>query len=51
MKQREVVYQSSGQLLRPFCTGNTVLKVMCGVMGWSCTRYGHSDTNRLKNGK
>ena len=47
--QKEVVYQSSGQLQRPFCTGNTVLKVMCGVMEWSCMRYGHLDTNHSKS--
>ena len=41
INQREAVYQSSGQLLRPFSTSDTPQRVMCGVMGWSCTRYGH----------
>ena len=45
---KEDIFHSSGQLQRPFCTGNTVPKVMCGVMEWSCMRYGHLDTNPLK---
>ena len=30
----EDVYLCAGQLPRPFCTGSTPQRVMCGVMGW-----------------
>ena len=48
-RPREDTSQSSGQLQRPSSITNTLFRVMCGVMGWSCMRYGHSDTNHLKS--
>ena len=46
---REAVFRFAGRLQRPFSTGSTPQRVMCGAMGWWCMRYGHWDTSRLRS--
>ena len=41
--------QSNGQHQTPSTTRSTPLPVMCGALVVSCTRYGVSDTNHLKD--
>ena len=48
-KPKEVWFLSSGPLLRQFCTGSTAQRVMCGAMGWWCTRFGHWGTSLLRS--
>ena len=46
---KEVWFLPNGWLLRQFCTRCTLQRVMCGAMGWWCTRYGHWDTSLLRS--